>query len=580
VAYRSVSTVNADVARRWFLAEGEGIVWAVVDSGIDGAHPHFRRHANLEVPAPLQHRDFTRPSELEQPLTDQFGHGTHIAGIIAGEMSAADGPMVALTRGKNPDGVRETVLSSNLTAISGMAPKAKLLCLKVLDHTGQGPTSTLIEALAYIEAVNDHGRTLLIQGVNLSLGYDWDPKWYACGQSPLCIAVNRLVQSGIVVVVSSGNTGYGIQQTLARTTAQGLELSINDPGNAEMAITVGSTHRDQPMLYGVSYFSGKGPTLDGRFKPDLVAPGEYIVSAIPLEAAINQKYIEPSPEVNNSAYYQEDSGTAMSAAHVSGVAAAFLSVKRELIGRPLEVKAILMSTAKDLGRHPYFQGSGLVDLLRALFPAAPAISNNVVRPEHNFGMGPGSIATGALTVTDAITNAQSNALPSLPVLSSIESGRTSQGPADRALRLMISYAHKDEGLKDTLVTHLSALNRGRRVDVWQDRRILPGDEFGPEIRKQLDEAEVIVLLISADFIASDYCYLKELQRAIERHKAGAARVIPTIVRPTDWEGTPMWGLNPLPKDGKPVTSWQNADEAWLDVAKGIRAAVQEMAQHS
>ena len=115
--------------------------------------------------------------------------------------------------------------------------------------------------------------------MNLSVGYDFEPEWFACGQSPLCVEVDRLVRSGVVVVVAAGNTGYGCEPERPRAAvAAGMALTINDPGNAELAITVGSTHRDMPHVYGVSYFSSKGPTGDGRMKPDLVAPGEKILS--------------------------------------------------------------------------------------------------------------------------------------------------------------------------------------------------------------------------------------------------------------------------------------------------------------
>ena len=140
--------------------------------------------------------------------------------------------------------------------------------------------SRVIRALAYVREVNgDSTDSMRIHGVNLSVGYEFDPQWFACGQSPLCMEVDKLVRSGVVVVVAAGNSGYG---TLAVTqdapTRFGLPMTINDPGNAELAITVGSTHRDAPHTYGVSYFSSKGPTGDGRRKPDLVAPGERITS--------------------------------------------------------------------------------------------------------------------------------------------------------------------------------------------------------------------------------------------------------------------------------------------------------------
>jgi subtilisin family serine protease len=583
MAYRSITTVKADVLRRWFQAEGDGIVWAVVDSGIDGSHPHFRKHANLTLQEPLQHRDFFVRSGDEGPLIDAFGHGTHVAGIIAGEMTASSGPMIVLERTKDTEG-NDSVLEKTITSISGMAPKAKLLSLKVLDESGSGSVSSVLAALAYIDELNDHGRRLRIHGVNLSLGYGWDVESFACGQSPLCITVNRLVQTGVLVVVAAGNTGFGYQNSVAQgPVAQGLELSINDPGNAELALTVGSTHRDQPFVYGVSYFSGKGPTVDGRLKPDLVAPGEYVASAVPRAVALKRartpkadKPAKPgSRTARDVAYYYEDSGTAMATAHVSGVAAAILSLRRDLVGNPGETKSILMNSATDLRRHRYFQGAGLVDALRAVFPAASPVGTVAGGGEPLVAPLTTVQATGGASAqASAPSSARVTLLPCLlPNAPPVPPASVATRPP---LRLMISYSHKDEALKDTLITHLSALNRGRLLDVWQDRRILPGAEFGPEIRKQLDEADIIVLLISADFMASEYVNLIELKRAIERHQAGDARVIPVVIRPTDWEGTPMWGLNPLPKDAKAVTTWENLDEAWLNVAKGIRAAVQQM----
>jgi subtilisin family serine protease len=177
------------------------------------------------------------------------------------------------------------------------------------------------------------------------------------------VEVDRLVRSGVVVVVAAGNTGYGVQSTEARgNVSSGLPLSINDPGNAELAITVGSTHRDMPHTYGVSYFSSKGPTGDGRLKPDLLAPGEKILSCAAGEARK-----EVASELKGQRFdYIEQSGTSMAAPHVSGVIAAFLSVRREFIGQPERVKSLFVTSATDLQRDRYFQGSGLVDLMRAI----------------------------------------------------------------------------------------------------------------------------------------------------------------------------------------------------------------------
>lgn len=360
---RSVSTVKVDAVRASFSAWGEGIVWAVLDSGIDGAHPHFRAHKNLDLSPGLAHQDFTGSGDA---LTDGFGHGTHVAGIIAGALAVPEqGPPIRACRRHRGEDREVTYEPLNLRSISGMAPKCKLVSLKVLDDTGdspaQSPTSNLIAAIGYVQRVNDYGRRIVIHGVNLSVGYGFDPEWFACGQSPLCMEVDLLAQSGVAVVAAAGNTGYGwLASELRGSVTAGMDLTINDPGNAELAITVGSTHRDMPHVYGVSYFSSKGPTGDGRQKPDLVAPGEKILSC----AA--GKLREKAQATGSDCDYLEDSGTSMAAPHVSGAIAAFLSVRPEFIARPRAVKEIFLSTATDLRRERSFQGHGLVDLMRAI----------------------------------------------------------------------------------------------------------------------------------------------------------------------------------------------------------------------
>ncbi|MGV3639791.1 MAG: S8 family peptidase [Adhaeribacter sp.] len=363
---RSIRTVKADAARSSFAALGEGITWAVVDSGIDSSHPHFELHQNIN-PKLSYHLDLTARTEAAgKPFQDAFGHGTHVAGIIAGEVPAEAAQarkLQALTRYRNEQGEIVHEASPLANGISGMAPRCQLVSLKVLNEQGVGQASSLIAAIEHVQEINGYGRDIKIHGVNMSLGYSFDPEWFACGQSPLCVEVNRLVKSGVVVVAAAGNTGYGYARTAFKDiVATGMPLSINDPGNAELAITVGSTHREMPHTYGVSYFSSKGPTGDGRMKPDLVAPGEKIVSC----AAGSKRVPAPGQAAGQADLYVEDSGTSMAAPHVSGVVAAFLSIRREYIGRAEVVKEIFVSTATDLKRDRYFQGHGLIDLMRAI----------------------------------------------------------------------------------------------------------------------------------------------------------------------------------------------------------------------
>ena len=142
--------------------------------------------------------------------------------------------------------------------------------------------------------------------------------------------------------------------------------------------------------------------------------------------------------------------------------------------------------------------------------------------------------------------------------------------------LFFSYSHKDELLRDELAAHLKLLERQNVIRGWHDRRIDIGRDWKHAINEHLERAGVVLLLVSADFLASDYCYDLEMKRALERSEIGSALVIPVIVRPCDWTRAPFAKLQALPRDGKAVTSWPGRDEAWTDVAQGIRRAVQSI----
>ena len=253
-------------------------------------------------------------------------HGTHVAGILAANLETEK--------------------------LVGMCPDIKLYDLRVLKPDSDNDEFTVLAALQFVNWLNSQKDFFAVHGVNLSLSIRHDVANFACGRTPICDQCEDLVETGVVVVAAAGNEGYLRYRTSdgARDTyTEGYHtVSISDPGNARNVITVGSTHRDSPHTYGVSYFSGRGPTGDGRSKPDIVAPGEKIMSTAPHGGS------------------RRMDGTSMAAPHVSGACAMLMARHMELIGQPQRIKEAICSTATDLGRERYFQGAGMLDVLRAL----------------------------------------------------------------------------------------------------------------------------------------------------------------------------------------------------------------------
>jgi len=379
---RSIPAVKGDAARTLFKVNCENIRWAVLDSGIDGGHPAFRSHpANGKKTAPsriIEAYDFRnireivnldnaniqdRPERLKdllaecklekkqaiknlQQLAEDAGndrpilwelvkdfikidptseptgsHGTHVAGIIGAD-------------------------SKNGEA-DGMCPDIKLLDFRVLSKTLEDTEFAIIAALQFIRYLNERSGYIAVHGANLSLSISHDVRNFACGRTPICNECERLVNNGVVVVAAAGNRGYQSFETHEGAFESYAAFSITDPGNADGVITVGATHRFRPHTYGVSFFSSRGPTGDGRPKPDIVAPGERIRSCM------------------SGGEWGELDGTSMAAPHVSGAAAMLIARYSELIGQPREIKRILCDTATDLGRERSFQGNGMLDVLRA-----------------------------------------------------------------------------------------------------------------------------------------------------------------------------------------------------------------------
>lgn len=143
-------------------------------------------------------------------------------------------------------------------------------------------------------------------------------------------------------------------------------------------------------------------------------------------------------------------------------------------------------------------------------------------------------------------------------------------------KVFISYAHTDESYRKELEKHLSVLKRNGYIDTWTDRQIIAGENWGNQIAKELEEAKVILLLISSDFLASDYCYDIEMKKAVERHNNKEAIVVPIILRYCDWSNTPFSVIQGLPLNTKPVKDWSDQDQAFLNIVEGIKALLNSL----
>lgn len=268
-------------------------------------------------------------------------HGTHVAGILAADWRVHDLSTDAVAAEKG--------VADRHVARTGVCPELELWDVRVLDDKGASDEFSILAALQFVRASNARHEHQEVHGVNLSFSLTSKVRSYACGGTPVCVECERLVASGVVVVAAAGNYGRARYVGDTGEIDDGYRMaSITDPGNASAVITVGATHRFEPHSYGVSYFSSRGPTGDGRVKPDLVAPGEKITAPVPGDNELSFD------------------GTSAAAPHVSGAAALLLSRYPELRGRPAEVKRVLCATATDLGRDRYCQGAGLVDILRAM----------------------------------------------------------------------------------------------------------------------------------------------------------------------------------------------------------------------
>jgi len=291
----------------------------------------------IEAGKDIDWQDLQRAIEVHDAPAPTNDHGTHVAGILAADWI------------EDIPAERDLPLALRTRSMQGVCPDINLIDVRVFREDGLTDEFELVAALQYLRWMNSRAGTMQVHGANLSLSLVHEVRRFACGQTPICDECNEAVAAGMVVVAAAGNRGFEMDELdQVRASDEFKSVSITDPGNADKVITVGATHRKRPHEYGVSYFSSRGPTGDGRLKPDVVAPGEKI----------------RGPTPNGRAEYKD--GTSMAAPHVSGIAAMLMARHTELIAKPEQIKEILCETATDLGRERYFQGHGLVDALRAL----------------------------------------------------------------------------------------------------------------------------------------------------------------------------------------------------------------------
>ncbi|WP_164001716.1 M4 family metallopeptidase [Pyxidicoccus caerfyrddinensis] len=213
------------------------------------------------------------------------------------------------------------------------------------------------------------------------------------------------------------------------------------------------------------------------------------------------------------------------------------------------------------------------------FPWRDGTADNIIRRAHPpRAVHPFTFVTAMSELQDVHSAVPGPPRRRAPAETDASGARVRARPtATRPLTIFYSYSHKDERFRDTLATHLSLLRREGLLEEWHDRNIDGGEDWRQAIDQHLESADIIILLVSADFIASDYCWGVETARALERHRDGTARIIPIVVRPTNWSSAPFAGLQALPRNARPVSTWPNRDMAWMDVANGIREVVEQLA---
>jgi len=406
------------------------------------------------------------------------------------------------------------------------------------------------------------------------------------------VDLQELGAEGRVVLTSSSSTEYSFEQ-------QGSELSIYTRFLVE-GIETGAADRDNDGKVSVrelhEYATKKVQETAPKMNPKIIVLKDEGFDVVFAKAQITDPKLK----------YRKEAERYSMRGEISPAGRTLLNTQRVRLGLTLEetqeIEDQVLQPFRERLKHLEDYRSAFVAEVERQYPLTLETANVLKDLQEILGLREEDVTQIEQDVTAQIANKseadrqklqgyEQTPIETLQAEVSVQStleqpknmvlsSQKSEALASEAIEVFFSYSHKDEELHDELATHLVMMKRQGLIAAWHDRDIDAGDEWEAEILQHLNSARVILLLISNNFLASDFCYDKELLRAMERHESKEARVIPIIIKPCDWNGAPFGKLQALPKNAKPVTKWEDRDEAFVNVAQGIRKAVQQMATNS
>lgn len=421
---------------------------------------------------------------------------------------------------------------------------------------------------------------------NLAAGIVGGTLFIGLGAAAISISMFFLKRYHIHCLAGVQYLWWVLGTTIASLMAFVLVFAIANPNTNRVASVIASSIL---LLYGISlmWIAYMKPSLAQQINESVyrilkATPGEQIAT-LDLLARLQKEYKHLGTTVNqhlgNLDYMEQE--------NVPGTPVMICRMKPLQQAAPVPQMIPAPVTASQSRTAPMTQPTQEPVKQTIAPPSVHINPANSLRPKEAFA------SFEVQSTAPAIPTRKPNQVPALPPVQSavpippssqtvtpttLEANKpnllSSVSNEQQVIKIFCCYAHQDEQLLNKLKAHLKPQQRQGLIQIWHDRDISAGAEWESEIEEQLNTAQIVLLLVSPDFMASDYCYTKEMQRALERHARGEVRAIPIILRPTDWLVTPLGKLQALPKDGKPITTWSNRDNAYLDVARGIRAVVE------